>query len=122
MVLDNNLMFFDGVNASGMVDKASNTVLNGNGGLSAQPLWLFVAVNGGDVAGKMDVDFQTSDDAAFANARSLGNYVVGADGVLAVKMPIGALKFLRLVCDSTFGKGAVTAGLALDVDISGVMQ
>lgn len=94
-------------------DLTSDIVDYGKGD-AGDPPRLVVAVHGGSAGGKVVTALQTSDDEAFASPVTLGTY----DGdPLAVAVPYGCKRYLRLVVTSTYTTGTIDAALVADADI-----
>ena len=117
MIFDKECMFLDGVSATAL-PATSDVVVNGVGGGAADSVFLFVGVANGNAGGNGSVSVETSDTENFAVATEVakGNFVTGKP--LAMRLPVGLKKYLRLKPTGTFSAGSVTAGLVYDVVVT----
>lgn len=128
MIFDAGNLFLDKKAASTYGTTAAysdNVVANTGGGNAEEACWLVVVVSEAATAGgNLTITLQTSDAEAFSSGVvDLFSKVVatGSIGeVVAVRVPVGALKFFRLKLQgsaSITGNGKITAGLVADADI-----
>ena len=128
MIFDAGNLFLDKKAAStyGTTGTASdNVVANTGGGNAYEAPWLVVLVTGAATAGgNLTIDLQTCDAEGFgSNVVTLASYAVasGSQGeVVAARVPVGGLKYFRLLLTgsaSITGDAKITAGLVLDADI-----
>ena len=104
---------------------SDNVVANTGGGNAYEAPWLVVLVTGAATAGgNLTIDLQTCDAVGFGSGVvTLASYTVasGSQGeVVAARVPVGALKYFRLLLTgsaSITGDAVITAGLVLDADI-----
>ena len=104
---------------------SDNVVANTGGGNAYEAPWLVVLVTGAATAGgNLTVDLQTCDAEGFGSGVvTLGSWTVasGSQGeVIAARVPVGALKYFRLLLTgsaSITGDAKITAALVLDADI-----
>ncbi len=104
---------------------SDNIVENTGGGNAEEACWLVVLITGAASAGgNLTVTLQTCDAVGFgSNVVDLFAKTVatGSQGeVIAVRVPVGALKYFRLKLQgsaSMTGAAVVTAGLVADADI-----
>lgn len=94
-------------------DLTSDLVDYGKGDAGDQPR-LVVAVHDGSAGGTVTTKVQTADDEAFTSPKVLGEYE-GAP--LAVSLPYGCKRYLRLVVTSTYTSGKIDAALVADADL-----
>lgn len=105
---------------------SDNVVENTGGGNAYEAPWLVVLVTGAATGGgDLTIDLETCDAEDFSSGVvTLGSFEVasGSQGqVVAARVPVGALKYLRLMLTgsaSITGAGLITAGLVLDADIA----
>lgn len=112
MIVDAGTEFFYD-QALSATDITSSTVDYGKGD-AGDPPRLVLAVHNGSAGGKVTVKLQTADDEAFSSPKELGEYE-GAP--LAVALPYGCKRYLRLVVTSTYTSGTMDAALVADADI-----
>ena len=104
---------------------SDNVVENTGGGNAYEACWLVVMITGAASAGgNLTVTLQTCDAVGFGSgvvdlfAQTVAS---GSQGeVIAVRVPVGALKYFRLKLQgsaSMTGDAVVTAGLVADADI-----
>lgn len=104
---------------------SDNVVANTGGGNAYEACWLVVMITGAASAGgNLTVTLQTCDAVGFGSgvvdlfAQTVAS---GSQGeVIAVRVPVGALKYFRLKLQgsaSMTGDAVVTAGLVADADI-----
>lgn len=128
MIYDAGNLFLDKKAAStyGTTPAASdNVVANTGGGNAYEAPWLVVDVFGAATAGgNLTVDLQTCDLEGFGSGVvTLGSWTIASGSigeVIAARVPVGALKFFRLLLTgsaSITGDAKITAGLVLDADI-----
>lgn len=112
MIVDaGNEFFYE--QALSAADITSSIVDYGKGD-AGDPPRLVVAVHNGSAGGKLTTKVETADDEAFTSPTVLGEY----EGVpLAVALPYGCKRYLRLVATSTYTSGTVDAALVADADI-----
>lgn len=119
MIWDYEAMFYH-KKAIASLGAASDVVANGGGGSAYEAPFLAINVAGGATSATLTVKLQHADTATGTFA-DVATYTVasGATGdVLAVRLPAGLKKYLRLACTGTqSGAAVVTAGLVLDVNM-----
>lgn len=128
MIFDAGNLFLDKKAASTYGTTAAysdNVVANTGGGNAEEACWLVVVVSEAATAGgNLTITLQTSDVEAFSSgvvdlfAKTVATGSIGE--VVAVRVPVGALKFFRLKLQgsaSITGNGKITAGLVADADI-----
>ena len=104
---------------------SDNIVANTGGGNAEEACWLVVLITGAASAGgNLTVTLQTCDAVGFGSGvvdLFAKTVATGSQGeVIAVRVPVGALKFFRLKLQgsaSMTGDAVVTAGLVADADI-----
>ena len=120
MIFDKENLFYDHKPVTEL-GSASDVVANVGGGSAYDPLFLVVVVAKAALGGKLTLALQTDDDEAFSAAETVGTYEIpaGAQGqTLAVKLPYGLKKFIRLAPSGTqSGDAIVNAGLVVDADL-----
>ncbi len=128
MIFDAGNLFLDKKAAStyGTTPAYSdNVVANTGGGNAYEAPWLVVMVTGAATAGgNLEIVLQTCDAVGFGSGvvdLYTATVASGSQGqVIAVRVPVGALKFFRLKLTgsaSITGDAKITAGLVADVDI-----
>ena len=128
MIFDAGNLFLDKKAASTYGTTAAysdNVVANTGGGNAYEAPWLVVLVTGAATAGgNLTITLQTCDLEGFGSgvvdlfAQTVATGSIGE--VVAVRVPVGALKFFRLKLQgsaSITGAGLITAGLVADADI-----
>lgn len=128
MIFDAGNLFLDKKAASTYGTTAAysdNVVANTGGGNAEEACWLVVVVSEAATAGgNLTITLQTCDAEGFGSgvvdlyAKTVATGSVGE--VVAVRVPVGALKFFRLKLQgsaSITGNGKITAGLVADADI-----
>ena len=129
MIYDAGNLFLDKKAATsyGTTATASDNVVENTGGGNAyEAPWLVVLVTGAATGGgNLTIDLQTCDAEGFGSGVvTLASYTVasGSQGkVVAARVPVGGLKYYRLLLTgsaSITGAGLITAGLVLDADIA----
>ena len=104
---------------------SDNIVANTGGGDAEEACWLVVLITGAASAGgNLTITLQTCDAEGFGSGvvdLFAKTVATGSQGeVVAVRVPVGALKFFRLKLQgsaSMTGSAVVTAGLVADADI-----
>ena len=104
---------------------SDNIVANTGGGDAEEACWLVVLITGAASAGgNLTITLQTCDAEGFGSGvvdLFAKTVATGSQGeVVAVRVPVGALKFFRLKLQgsaSMTGAAVVTAGLVADADI-----
>ena len=104
---------------------SDNVVANTGGGNAYEACWLVVLITGAASAGgNLTVTLQTCDAVGFGSGvvdLFAQTVATGSQGeVIAVRVPVGALKYFRLKLQgsaSMTGDAVVTAGLVADADI-----
>ena len=105
---------------------SDNVVENTGGGNAYEAPWLAVLITGAASAGgNLTVTLQTCDAVGFGSGvvdLFAQTVATGSQGeVIAVRVPVGALKYFRLKLQgsaSMTGDAVVTAGLVADADIA----
>lgn len=128
MIFDAGNLFLDKKAASTYGTTAAysdNIVANTGGGNAEEACWLVVVVSEAATAGgNLTITLQTCDAEGFGSgvvdlyAKTVATGSIGE--VVAVRVPVGALKFFRLKLQgsaSITGSGKITAGLVADADI-----
>lgn len=113
MIVDAGNTFFN-QQALSAADLTSDVIDYGTGE-AGDPPRLVVAVHDGSDGGKVTVKVETADDEKFSDAKTLGTFE-GAP--LAVALPGGNKRYLRLTATSTYTAGTIDAALVVDADIS----
>lgn len=117
MVFDKECMFLDGVNAASL-PTVSDVVVNGAGGGAGESVFLFVGVAGGNAGGSGSVSLETSATESFASATEVAKGSFATGKALAMRLPVGLKRYLRIKASGSFTQGKVTAGLVYDVVIT----
>ena len=127
MIFDAGNLFLSkkAITTYGTTAAYSDVVCNTGGGDAEEACWLVVLITGAASAGgNLTITLQTCDAEGFGSGvvdLYAKTVATGSQGeVVAVRVPVGALKFFRLKLQgsaSMTGAAVVTAGLVADADI-----
>lgn len=122
MIIDNDNVFFDGVDIKGLstTPKVSTVIKTGKGE-AYNPLWIFVGADQA-LSSDLTIALETAADEAFTSPVVLGTYTLpkAKGAAIKAKVPVGNLGFIRLKATGTstaIVKGALNAMLVPDVSI-----